>query len=65
MLIDSEQSLLENVRTKNAYMRDLAARYPHLGLPQPLVKEAALAAQPEKKPTKLDLIQKLIKTTKK
>jgi hypothetical protein len=62
---DSETSLMENVRTKNDYMKSLAERHPHLGLPVPLVRPEGLAPKPEKKPGKLDLIQQLTKKTKK
>jgi hypothetical protein len=65
VLIDSEESLLENVHTKNEYMRELAAKNPHLGLPGPLVKEASLAPQPARKPSRLDLIAQLKKSAKK
>lgn len=62
---DSEASLLENVQTKNAYMNAIAERYPHLGLPAPVVRPESLAPKPVKKPGKLDLIQQLSKHTKK
>jgi hypothetical protein len=64
VLLDSEQSLIENVRTKNDYMRTLALQNPHLGLPQPLVNEASLAPRVARKPGRLDLIQLLMKSTK-
>ena len=35
---DAEESLVENVRTKNDYMNALAAKFPHLQLPQPLIR---------------------------
>jgi len=65
ILTDSEESLIENVRIKNAYMQDLAARHPHLALPPPLVRLESLAAKVERKTGKLDLIQQLTKSTKK
>lgn len=64
VLDDSEESLLENVRTKNAYMEALAARHPHLGLPQPLVTPASLAPKPARKPGRLELIAQLKKSAK-
>jgi hypothetical protein len=64
VLLDSEQSLIENVRTKNEYMRTLAQQHPHLGLPPPLVNEAALAPRVQRKPGRLDLIQLLMKSIK-
>ena len=65
VLVDSEESLLENVHNKNEYMRELAAKNPHLGLPEPLVKEASLAPKPARKPSRLDLIAQLKKSAKK
>jgi len=63
-LLDSEDSLVENVRTKNDYMRTLAEQHPHLGLPQPLVDTESLTRTIAKKPGKLALIQQLIQSTK-
>jgi hypothetical protein len=65
ILTDSEESLIENVRIKNAYMHDLAARHAHLALPPPLVRLESLAPKVERKAGKLDLIQQLTKSTKK
>jgi hypothetical protein len=65
VLVDSEESLIENVRTKNAYMLAIAERHPHLALPRPLVRLESLAAPVERKPGKLDLIQQLTKSAKK
>lgn len=65
VLIDSEESLIENVRLKNQYMETLARKYPHLGLPRPVVRLESLAPKVEKKPGKLDLIQQLTKSAKK
>ena len=65
VLVDSEESLLENVQTKNDYMRELAAKHPHLGLPEPLVKPASLAPKVKRQPSRLDLIAQLKKSAKK
>jgi len=65
VLVDSEESLLENVQTKNDYMRALANTHPHLGLPEPLVKMASLAPKVARKPSRLDLIAQLKKGAKK
>ncbi len=65
VLMDSEESLIENVRLKNEYMETLARKYPHLDLPRPLVRLESLAPKVEKKPGKLDLIQQLTKSAKK
>jgi hypothetical protein len=65
VLVDSEESLLENVQTKNDYMRMLAAKHPHLGLPEPLVKPASLAAKVKRQPSRLELIAQLKKSAKK
>jgi hypothetical protein len=64
VLVDSESSLIENVRTKNGYMSALAARAPHLALPPPLVSAESLAPKPAKKPGRLALIQQLTKSAK-
>jgi hypothetical protein len=64
ILIDSEASLIENVRTKNEYMSVIAERHAHLGLPQPLVMPESLAPKSEKPTGKLDLIQQLMKSAK-
>ena len=65
VLMDSEESLIENVRLKNEYMDALSKRHPHLQLPCPLVRLESLAPKIEKKPGKLDLIQQLTKSAKK
>jgi len=65
ILVDSEESLLENVQTKNDYMRELAAKHPHLGLPEPLVKMASLAPKIKRQPSRLELIAQLKKSAKK
>jgi hypothetical protein len=65
VLVDSEESLLENVQTKNDYMRALAAKHPHLGLPEPLVKPASLAPKVKRQPSRLELIAQLKKSAKK
>jgi hypothetical protein len=65
ILTGSEESLIENVRIKNAYMQDIAARHAHLALPPPLVRLESLAPKVERKAGKLDLIQQLTKSTKK
>ena len=65
VLMDSEESLIENVRVKNDYMATLAQKYPHLDLPRPLVRLESLAPKVEKKAGKLDLIQQLTKSAKK
>jgi hypothetical protein len=64
ILVDSEESLIENVRTKNEYMIAIAQRHPHLGLPQPLVSPESLAPKIERPTGKLDLIQQLMKSAK-
>jgi len=64
VLVDSEQSLIENVRTKNGYMIALAERNPHLELPPPLVSIESLLPRPPKPPGRLGLIQQLIKSAK-
>jgi len=43
VLVDSEHSLIENIRTKNGYMEALAARHAHLALPPPLIDVEHLA----------------------
>ena len=66
ILRDSEESLIDNIRTRNEYMQTLADRAPHLNLPRPLVDVEALARKPEpKKPNKLALIKQLRESTKK
>jgi hypothetical protein len=62
---DSEESLIENVQTKNAYMQALADKHPHLELPASLVRAESLVPKIEKKPGTLDLIMQLKKTSKK
>jgi hypothetical protein len=64
VLVDSEESLIENVRTKNDYMQAIATRHPQLSLPRPLVSVESLAPKIEKKPGRLDLIQQLKKGAK-
>jgi len=64
VLVDSEESLIENVRIKNEYMQTLAAKHPHVGFPPPLVTLASLVPKPEKKPSRLELIQQLKKAAK-
>jgi hypothetical protein len=64
ILVDSEESLIDNVRTKNDYMIAIAERHPRIGLPRPLVVVESLAAKIEKPTGKLDLIQQLMKSTK-
>ncbi len=63
ILIESEASLIENVRTKNGYMIALAERHPHLALPPPLVALATLTRRDPPKPTRIILMQQLIKST--
>jgi hypothetical protein len=65
VLVDSEESLIENVRTKNAYMVAIAERHPDIALPRPLVAPESLVPAVEKKPGKLDLIAQLTKSAKK
>ncbi len=65
VLVDSEESLIENVRVKNDYMKAIAERHPHLELPPPLVDVESLAPRAERKPGKLALIQQLMKSAKK
>jgi hypothetical protein len=61
-LAESEESLLENVATKNAYMASIAERFPQLALPAPLVNPHALARpKRERKDPRLQLIQQLMK----
>ncbi|HEV8022873.1 MAG TPA: hypothetical protein VGP41_16475 [Candidatus Lustribacter sp.] len=64
-LVDSEESLMENVGLKNDYMNTLAAKHPHLELPPPLVNMESLAPKIERKAGRLDLIQLLKKSAKK
>lgn len=64
ILADSEESLIENVRTKNDYMLAIAERHAHLGLPRPLVVVESLAPKIEKPTGKLDLIQQLMRSAK-
>jgi hypothetical protein len=59
LLTDSETSLLENVRTRNGYMRHISERYAHLELPEPLVDPAQLPPIREKAPGRLALIRQL------
>jgi hypothetical protein len=59
VLADSDESLIENVRTKNGYMIALAARCPHLELPQPLVNADRLAPPAATAPNKFALIRQL------
>jgi hypothetical protein len=63
MLSESEESLLENIATKNGYMRAIAERSPHLALPDPLIVLETLVPKP-KTPGKLALIQQLMQTAK-
>jgi hypothetical protein len=63
ILVDSEESLIENVQTKNDYMRRIAEKHPELGLPQPLVRAESLAPKAEKRPSTLDFIQQMRKNT--
>jgi hypothetical protein len=65
ILVDSEESLIENVQTKNDYMRTIAGKHPELGLPQPLVRAESLAPKAEEKPSTLDFIQQMRKNAKK
>jgi hypothetical protein len=65
ILVDSEESLIENVQTKNNYMLTIAQKHPHLGLPRPLVRIESLTPKAEKKPSTLDFIQQLRKNAKK
>jgi hypothetical protein len=65
ILVDSEESLIENVRVKNDYMKAIAERHPHIDLPGPLVSVESLAPKIAKKPGRLDLIQQLTKSAKK
>jgi hypothetical protein len=65
ILVDSEESLIENVQTKNTYMLTIAEKHPNLGLPRPLVRIETLVPKAEKKPSTLDFIQQLRKNAKK
>ncbi len=65
ILVDSEESLIENVQTKNAYMLTIAEKHPQLGLPPPLVRSESLVPKAEKKPSTLDFIQQLRRNAKK
>lgn len=61
-LAESEESLIENIATKNAYMRSIAERFPGLALPRPLVDPPAFARTTnERKDPRLQLIQQLMK----
>ena len=65
-LADSEESLLENIASKNAYMASIAERFPQLALPAPLVNPQALVApKSERKDPRLQLIQQLMKRGRK
>jgi hypothetical protein len=64
MLSDSDESLLENIATKNGYMRAIAERSPHLGFPYPLIVVEALLPKPEAPAGKLALIRQLTQTAK-
>lgn len=64
VLVDSEESLIGNVRAKNDYMQAIAERCPQLSLPRPLVSVESLAPKTEKKPGRLDLIAQLKKGVK-
>jgi hypothetical protein len=64
ILVDSEESLLESVATRNCYMRAIAEKHPHLALPDPFVDVASLAPKIERAPTKLALIQQLMQSRK-
>jgi hypothetical protein len=65
VLVDSEASLIENVRTKNGFMTELGARAPHLALPPPLVSHESLLPVAPKPPGRLALIAQLTKSAKK
>jgi hypothetical protein len=59
---DSEESLMENVRTRNGYLRALAARTPHIAFPEPIIEaDALIPKRTATPPSKLALIQKLKK----
>jgi hypothetical protein len=64
VLVDSEESRIENVRIKNDDMQAIAERNPHLSLPRPLVSVESLAPKPPKRPGRLDLIAQLKKAAK-
>jgi len=65
ILLESETSLIENVRTKNGYMESIAERHPHLQLPPPLVDVSTLTqTEPPRQPGRLVLMQQLIKSAK-
>jgi hypothetical protein len=66
ILVDSEQSLIDNVAQKNSYMVTIAERHPHLALPPPLVDAASLIerATPPPPTGRLVLMQQLIKSAK-
>ena len=64
ILVESEDSLIENVRTKNAYMEALAQRHPHLELPRPLVEVELLLQKADRAPGRLGLIQRLKESAK-
>jgi hypothetical protein len=64
VLVDSEGSLIENVRLKNEYMEAIAERNSHLELPRPLVIVESLMPKIEPKTGKLALIQQLMKSAK-
>ncbi len=63
-LVDSEASLIENIRTRNGYMLALAERHPHLDLPAPLVDADRLAVVTARKTGRLALMQQLLQSTK-
>jgi hypothetical protein len=64
VLVDSEESLIENVRVKNDYMVAISERNSHLALPRPLVSVDSLAPKAPKKPGRLDMIAQLKKAAK-
>lgn len=64
ILVDSEESLLESVQTRNGYMRAIAEQHPNLLLPDPIVDVASLAPKIERPPTKLALIAQLMQSKK-
>ncbi|MBV8600759.1 MAG: hypothetical protein JO359_04235 [Candidatus Eremiobacteraeota bacterium] len=63
-LFDSEPSIIESIRTRNAAMIAIAGRHEHLALPAPLIDPGRLVEPVRRKPSRLDFIQRLRKAAK-
>jgi hypothetical protein len=64
ILVDSEESLIESVQTRNGYMIAIAEKHPHLALPDPIADAASLVPKIERPPTKLAFIQQMMQSRK-